>query len=161
MRSRLWHFSSLVNCCKDSLWYCTVEDHSKETMKSEQRFRKAWTLPGSHSCVIKPSSDRRVFSTTLIVHLRNEAHQVEDSRGFVTCKYDRKWCLTCVLQVNDSEIQVTSLHPCGLSKSVMYPSLSNILWVPASKADPETGTIISEMKFCCTNEKLEIKLHRL
>jgi hypothetical protein len=43
----------------------------------------------------------------------------------------------------------------------MYPSLSNILWVPASKADPETGTIISEMKFCCTNEKLEIKLHRL
>jgi hypothetical protein len=48
-----------------------------------------------------------------------------------------------VSQVNGSEIQLTFLHPSGPSKSFMYPSPPDILWVPASvvltKVDPETA----------------------
>jgi hypothetical protein len=64
-------------------------------------------------------------STQHIVHLQDEEYQVEDIRGYVTCKYDRKWCLVCVcvcVQVNDSEIELTFLHHSGPSKSFMYPS---------------------------------------
>jgi hypothetical protein len=54
------------------------------------------------------------------------------------------------------------------SKSFMYPSLPDILWVPASKVltkvDPETATshtyVISEKETCCTTEKLEARLCR-
>jgi hypothetical protein len=51
-------------------------------------------------------SEANVFRTmhTHIVHLQDEEYQVEDIRGYVTCEYDRKWWLACVLQVKDSEI---------------------------------------------------------
>jgi hypothetical protein len=49
-----------------------------------------------------------------------------------------------MLQMNDSEIQATFLHPSDPSKLFMYPSPLDILWVPASKVltevDPETAT---------------------
>jgi hypothetical protein len=35
--------------------------------------------------------------------------------------------------MNDSEIQQTFLQPSGPSKSFMYPSPADILWVQASK----------------------------
>jgi hypothetical protein len=80
-------------------------------------------------------------STLHILHV--EEYQVEDIRRFETCKYERKWWLVCVLQVNDNEIKLTFLYPSGPSKSFMYP-LPDILWVPASKVlikvDPETAT---------------------
>jgi hypothetical protein len=48
-----------------------------------------------------------------------------------------------VLQVNDSEIQLTSLHPSDYSRSFMYPPPPDTVWVPASKMltkeDPETA----------------------
>jgi hypothetical protein len=52
----------------------------------------------------KVFSKANVFNTTHIVHLQDEEYQVKDIRGSVTCEYDRKWWLACVLQVNDSEI---------------------------------------------------------
>jgi hypothetical protein len=49
-------------------------------------------------------SEADVFSNACILNLQDEDYQVEDIRGFLTCEYDRKWWLACVLQVNDSEI---------------------------------------------------------
>jgi hypothetical protein len=44
--------------------YCTVQDHSKETVMLKERFRKAQTLLDTqkihilhHSCLAEPSSD--------------------------------------------------------------------------------------------------------
>jgi hypothetical protein len=73
-----------------------------------------------------------------------------------------------VLQVNESETQVTFLHPSGPTKSFMYP-LPDSFWVPASKVltkvDPQTAAgctyVISEKEICCTAEKLETRLCRL
>jgi hypothetical protein len=59
--------------------------------------------------------------------MQDEEYHVEDIRGFVTCEYDRKWWLACVLQVNGSEIQQTCFHPSGPSKSFKYPSPPDIL----------------------------------
>jgi hypothetical protein len=64
--------------------------------------------------------------------------------------------------VNDSDIKLIFLFPSGPSKSFLYPSLPDILRVPASKvlikADPETAMghtyVISEKESCCTTEKL-------
>jgi hypothetical protein len=99
--------------------------------------------------------------------LQDEEYKVEDIRGLVIYEYDRKWRLVCVLQVNKSEIQLTFLHPSGPSKSFMYLSPPDILWVPVSKVltevDPDTATAckyaISEKESCCTTEKLETRLH--
>jgi hypothetical protein len=44
---------------------------------------------------------------------------MEDIREFVACKYDKSWH-ACVLHVNDSEIQLTFLHPSDCNKSFMY-----------------------------------------
>jgi hypothetical protein len=46
-------------------------------------------------------SEANAFNTTHIVHLQEKEYQVEDTRGFLTCEYDRKWWFVCVLQVND------------------------------------------------------------
>jgi hypothetical protein len=49
----------------------------------------------------------------------------------------------CVLEVNDSEIQLALLHPSEPSKFFMYPSQPDILWAPPSKllvkVEPETA----------------------
>jgi hypothetical protein len=66
-----------------------------------------------------------------------------------------------MLQVNDNEIPQTFLHPPGPSKSFKYPSLSDILWVPASKVltkmDIETAIghthLINAKDTCCTTKK--------
>jgi hypothetical protein len=50
-----------------------------------------------------------------------------------------------VQQVNDSEIQLALLYSFGPSKCYTHDTLSDILWVPASKQltdkDSETATI--------------------
>jgi hypothetical protein len=82
------------------LEYCTVADHSKEMMMLKERFRKTQTLLGTqkNTCVMPASrnqiqtkvySEANVFNTTHVVHLQDEEYQVEDSRGFVTCEYDK------------------------------------------------------------------------
>jgi hypothetical protein len=126
-------------------------------------------IPASRNQIqTKVFSEASMFNTTHTV-LQYEEYQVEDIRGFVTCKYDRKWWFVCVLQVNDSEIQLTFLHhPSAPNKSFMYPSPPDILWVAASKVltkvDPETATghtyIISERESCCPTEKQETRLCR-
>jgi hypothetical protein len=123
-------------------------------------------------CVIPASKNQvqtKVFNTTNTVHLQDVEYQLEDIRGFVTYKYNTKQWLTCVLQVNDSEIQPIFLHPSGPNKSFTYPSTLDILCIPASKVltkvDTETVMghtyVISEKESCCHTEKLETRLCRL
>jgi hypothetical protein len=50
-----------------------------------------------------------MFNTASTVHLQDKEYQVEDIKGFGTFEYDRKWWLMFVLQVTDSEIQLTFL----------------------------------------------------
>jgi hypothetical protein len=54
----------------------------------------------------KMYSKANVFSTTQSVPWQAEEYCVEDIIGFWTCKYEIKWWLAYVLQVNDSKIQV-------------------------------------------------------
>jgi hypothetical protein len=79
---------------------CTVEDHRKEMMMVEERFRKYrkypkihYVIPASRNQVqIKVFLETNVINTTYTMHLQGEEYQVEeDSRGFVTCEYDSKW----------------------------------------------------------------------
>ncbi len=47
--------------------------------------------------------------------------------GFVTCVYERKWWLVCILKViNDSKFKATFLHPHGPSVSFRYPAVQDI-----------------------------------
>jgi hypothetical protein len=86
--------------------YCTVEDHSKEMTRLEERLRKAPILPRTQKiCRIIPApknqvqtkvlSDANAFNITHTVHLQDEENQVEDIRGFVTCQYEKNWWLAC------------------------------------------------------------------
>jgi hypothetical protein len=56
--------------------YCTVKDHSKETMMLEDRFKKARTLTGTQEthCVKKPSSDKSVFRSKCVQHHTYSTH---------------------------------------------------------------------------------------
>jgi hypothetical protein len=72
-------------------------------------------------------SDAHLFNSTLSVPLQEEEHQVEDIRTFVTHEYDRRLWLARVLQVNDSEIQLTFFHHSGSGKVFMYLSPPDIL----------------------------------
>ena len=70
----------------------------------------------------------------------------DDIRGFVSCAYEKKWWLACVLQVEEMCEQVTLsfLHPHGPSRSFKYPSRPDILSVPVTDilttVDPRTAT---------------------
>ena len=52
----------------------------------------------------------------------------ESIAGFVTCLYEEKWWLACVLEVcsEKKEVKLTFLHPRGPSNSFKYPEPQNI-----------------------------------
>jgi hypothetical protein len=64
---------------------------------------------------------------------------------------------------------ITFLHPFDPSKFFLYPSLPDILWVPASEvltkvdADAAVAHMLLQVKrnHVCTTERLETRLHRL
>ncbi|KAJ8886240.1 hypothetical protein PR048_012449 [Dryococelus australis] len=66
--------------------------------------------------------------------------------GFVTCKYDEKWWLGCILDSyeNKQEVKVNFLHLNGPSPSYKYAGLSDVLCVHKSDiltiVDPFTAT---------------------
>lgn len=70
----------------------------------------------------------------------------DELRGFVTCKYNNQWWLSCILdQLKESdEVMVTFLHPAGPSRSFKYPSNKDELVVPCdnilTKVYPSTAT---------------------
>jgi hypothetical protein len=80
MTLRQLYERAVVNIPSVTFECYTVEDHSKEMIMLEERFKKAQTLPGTQKihCVIPASrnqvqtkvfSEENVFNTTHIVHL--------------------------------------------------------------------------------------------
>jgi hypothetical protein len=102
-----------------------------------------------------------------MVQLQDDACQLEDISEFVAINRIQSDGLH--IQVNDSEIKLTYLFPSTQSKFFIFPTLSDILFVPASKVLTKVITkiathhtyIFSRKEFHCTTEKLEARLHRL
>lgn len=113
--------------------YCTVEDYEREQQNLEQRFHISRTIPGTrklHSFV--PLSNNRVkvsrysasdTSREERVTLRTNDIPPESIVGFATCISDGHWWLACVIEViqEDSQVELTFLHPHGPSSSYKYP----------------------------------------
>jgi hypothetical protein len=176
IRSRVWHQDNFTS---ELLWRflqlplhnVLLETTAKKlwcSNRGSRKFEYSLALKKIH-CVIPDSkgqvqtevfSEPSTFSTTHMVHLQDEECQVEDIRGFVTCKYDKVMGWMCVT----SEWQWHFFYPFGPSRSFMNPSLPDILWVPVSKMDPETATchahVISEKECYYTTKKLENRPHR-
>ena len=62
------------------------------------------------------------------VTLKTSDLQVDLIVGFITCLYDKKWWLACVLQIiqEDSQIKLTFFHQHGPSSSYEYPETQDI-----------------------------------
>jgi len=92
--------------------------------------------------------------------------QISEIVGFVTCEYDSKWWLGCVLGVEDEHIKMSFLEPHGPSRSFKYPAPPDILSVNKTKVltkvDPttQTGRVyhLTDSEITRTNKKLHSKL---
>ena len=134
-----WPFTALPSI---HFGYCNMEEYKRIQNSLEQCFRDSRTIPGKrtlHSFV--PISRRRVrvhnFSSSATfkeerVTLKTSDLQVDSIVGFVTCLYDEKWWLACVLQIiqEDSQVKLTFLHPLGPSSSFKYPGTQDIRTLP-------------------------------
>ena len=119
-----------------------MEEYEGIQNSLEQCFRDSCTIPGTrtlHSFL--PISTRRVrvrnFSSSATfkeerVTLKTSDLQVDLIVGFVTCLYDEKWWLACVLQIiqEDSQVKLTFLHQHGPSSLYKYPGTQDIRTVP-------------------------------
>jgi hypothetical protein len=82
----------------------------------------------------------------LIAQIRTTDVVLKSITGYVTIKYDGHWWLACVMQTlpDSNEVEVSFLHPHGLSKSFSYPDRSDVLVISAedilTKVDPTTAT---------------------
>jgi hypothetical protein len=108
----------------------------------KERIRTAQILLNTHKrhCVIPASKtkfrqkcfQKQMYSMAYIKHtLKMKSIKWKTLHNMQLANM-AKWWLACVLNMNDSEIQLTLLHLSGPSKSFMYPSQLNILWVLVS-----------------------------
>ena len=124
-----WEFTALPSI---HFGYCNTEEYEGIQNSLEQRFRDSRTIPGTrtlHSFVPILRSRVRVhhFSSSATfkeerVTLKTSDLQLDSVVGFVTCLYDEKWWLACVLQIiqEDSQVKPTFLHQHGPSSSYIY-----------------------------------------
>ena len=136
--------------------YCSTEEYEDVKGQLENRFQNSRTIPGTrklHSFVpiSRDTLNVQVYSFSTVPKEEKVAKQdselvIDSISGFVTCTYDRKWWLACVLNVDaeNAEAKVTFLHPHGPSRSFKYPNIPDILIVPTtdilSKVNPRTAT---------------------
>jgi hypothetical protein len=115
--------------------YCTMQDYEREKQNLEQRFQASQTIQGTrklHSFVptskdtlaVKPYSASALSKEVKVTLAGTCEMPLENISGFVTCVYEQKWWLGCVLQVDqeDPEVTVTLLHPHGPCSSFRYPA---------------------------------------
>ena len=134
-----WAFTALPSI---HFGYCNMEYEGIQN-SLEQRFCDSCTIPGTRTTLhsILPISRRRVRVRNLSssatfkeerVTLNTGDLQVDLIVGFVTCLYDEKWWLTCVLQIiqEDSQVKLTFLHQHGPSSSYEYPGTQDICTLP-------------------------------
>ena len=136
--------------------YCSTHENEEIKNSLEERFQNSRTIPGTrklHSFVplLRDTLQVRAYSfssTSKDVKVTKQDCELEIDviSGFVTCTYDREWWLACVLEVDSEniEVKVTFLHPYGPTRSFRYPSVPDILTIPATniltKVSPRTGT---------------------
>ena len=118
--------------------YCTIQDYEREKENLEQRFQASRTIQGTrklHSFVptskdtvaVKPYSASTVSKEVKVISVDSEVPPANIS-GFVTCVYEHKWWLGCVLQVekDDPLVTVSFLHPHGPCSSFRYPAAPEV-----------------------------------
>lgn len=136
--------------------YSTTQEHQNEEVLLRDRISSAKVIVGTqklHSFI--PSTKQKVivkpysFSETLRMEtttIQEGDIEFSDMVGFVTCKYDEKWWLGCILDSYEDkqEVKVSFLHPNGPSPSYKYPELTDVLCVHKSdiltRVDPLTAT---------------------
>ena len=136
--------------------YCTTEEYETELVALRQRFEQTRTIPGTqkmHS-FIPQSTDtveiRQYYTSTEFkvqkVTAGDAVLSLDQIRGFVTCVYDQKWLLACVLETDteDLEVKVSFLCPNEPAHSFRYPCIPDILRVTTTDVltivDPRTTT---------------------
>ena len=136
--------------------YCSTEEYEEQKVHVEERFLKTRTIPGTrkhHSfmplsketIMVKEYSKAIAFNVEKISRGDSEI-PIEQVSGFVTCAYQQKWWVACVLQVDkeNAETQLTLLQSSGASRSFKYPKVPIILTIPITKiltkVNPRTTT---------------------
>lgn len=137
--------------------FTTQQEHDREEELLKARFAGSRTIVGTqrlHSFV--PSSQTKVLTRVysfsqdmreeIVVEKVRSSLTFKEIKGFVTCVYDKKWWVACVLSSNADTrlVKLSFLHPNGPSTSFSYPQQSDILEVDASTIlstiDPHTAT---------------------
>ena len=125
-------------------------------MGLEHRFQNSRTIPGTrklHSFIplsidtllVKFFSNSDDYKEEKVSKQEKEL-EIDEVSGFVTCKYEDKWWLSCILNsdAENAEVEVTFLHPHGPSRSYKYPSIPDLLILPVTniltKVSPKTTT---------------------
>ena len=112
---------------------------SRPIREVEKQFEKAQTIPGTHSMhsYIPTSIDTlriRRYSDSLEYREERVMNELDiaDISGHITCVYNSKWWLACVLETDkeNTEVIVMLLHPCRPSRSFKYPSKLDIQILP-------------------------------
>ena len=155
--------------------YCTTEEYETELVTLRQRFEQTRTIPGTrkmHSFIPQSTDtvETRQYSTSTEFKVQkvtagDAVLSLDQIRGFVTCVYDQKWWLACVLETDteDLEVKVSFLHPNGPAHSFRYPCIPDILRVTTSDVltivDPRTTTgrvyTITQKESKTASEKLQ------
>ena len=119
--------------------YCTIAEYEVKKASLEKRFEEAQTIPGTcsmHSYILTSIDTLRIrrYSDSLEYREERVVNELDiaDISGYITCVYNSKWWLACVLETDkeNAEVIVMLLHPCRPSRSFKYPSKLDIQILP-------------------------------
>ena len=132
-----------------------MRDYETEEKSLEERFARSRTIPGTRNyhSFVPTSKDKirvKVFSTSSTsteerVCSEEDDIPLESIAGFVTCVFEEKWWLACVLQITagESQVELTLLHLAG-PNSFKFPTTEHIVTVTTKDillvVDPRTRT---------------------
>lgn len=163
-----------------SFVYSTQEDYENERRLLKTRLEEAKTVKGTQQfhyykpknetrVLVKPYSFANDFQEEIVSE--NDVGSDLDSSdivGFITCVYDTKCWLGCVIGTEGEDIKISFLEPHGPSTSFKFPRSPDILFVNKSdvltKVDPttQTGRVyhLTDLEICGATKKLESKIKK-
>ena len=121
--------------------YCTCAEYSEVRDQLETRFDNSRTIPRTRQYLVVSSEivQVRKFSASTTfkgekVNKQGSELKLETISDWVTCMYNNNWWLAFVLDldVDNSKVKVTFLHPQGPACSYKYPTIPDVLTVPSS-----------------------------
>ena len=136
--------------------YCSMEEYEEQKLYLEERFQKTKTIPGTrkyHSfiplsketLIVREYSKSITFSREKVSRGHSEI-PIEYVSGFVTCVYQEKWWVACVLKVDNEngEVQVSLLQSSAAASHFQYPKMPVIVTIPVhnllTRVNPRTAT---------------------